>query len=329
MRAATVVDHGGPATLRIGDVAEPAVNAEEVLIGVEAAGVSFPELLQTYGRYQAQPPLPFIPGGEIAGVVLSAPNGTGFAPGDRVFAYCSTGGFAERASAPPDRVFQLADSLTAVEGAALFANYHSAWFALVPRGRALAGETVVVHGAGGGLGTAVVQVAVALGLRVIGVASTAEKSTAAREAGAHDVVDAGEGWRDAVHELAPDGVQLVIDPVGDRTIDSLRVLAEFGRLVVVGFASGEIPQIPANRLLLRNLDAVGVVYGGYAFSHPGYSRMVQESLDPLIRAGGIRPLIGSRLSLEQAAEALTIVERRQAIGKVVLETTQESRPATK
>jgi NADPH:quinone reductase len=323
MRAAVIVDDRGPGAVRIVDLPEPEEPADGgVLVEVRAAGVSFPEVLQTRGRYQVQPPTPFVPGGEIAGVVRAAPSGSRLRPGDEVFAHCGVGGFAELAWAPEDLVFPLPSGFDAAEGAAFLGNSHSAWFALVARGRAVAGETVVVHGAAGGLGTAVVQLARALGLRVIAVVSSEAKAEAARAAGATEVVLAGAGWRDAVRALAPEGVELVVDPVGDRTIDSLRVLAELGRYVIVGFASGEIPTIPANRLLLRNLEAIGVVYGGYAFARPGYARSVQESLDPLVRAGALRPPIGARLPLERAAEALEIVESRRAIGKVVLETGQ-------
>jgi NADPH2:quinone reductase len=334
MRAAEIVDYGGPASLRVRQRDEPTAPTDpatgellaSVRISVHAAGVSFPEVLQSWGKYQLQPPLPFVPGGEISGVVDAAPVGSGFSVGDRVFAYCGMGGFAETAFAPVDRTFALPDTVSFAQGSALFANYHSAYFALVTRGRAVAGESVLIHGAAGGLGTATIQVARSLGLRTIAVVSSDEKAVVARDAGAETVLRSNAAWKDELLKLVPGGVDLVIDSVGNQTIDSLRALRELGRLVIVGFASGEIPSIPANRLLLRNLEAIGVVYGAFAFARPGYSRTIQAALDPLLRVGGINPIIGAVFPLEQAGLALEQLESRRAVGKIVLEVRSSDSP---
>jgi NADPH2:quinone reductase len=218
-----------------------------VEIEVRAASVSFPELLQSRGAYQYQPPLPFTPGSEVAGVVVAAPPGSGLEPGARVFAFCLTGGFAERVLAPAMLTFALPDELDFAAGAAIFANYQTAYFALVTRGRCASGETVVVHGAAGGLGTALLQVARGLGLRSIAVVSTAAKAEVAREALADHVVLSTGPWKDEVLEITGGGADLVAESVGDRALDSMRALRERGRLLILGFASGEIPAIKVNR----------------------------------------------------------------------------------
>jgi NADPH2:quinone reductase len=322
VRAIQVADRSGPSGVRLVELPEPDAPAgvTAVRVAVMAAGVTFPEVLLTRGAYQVQPELPFVPGGEIAGLVDRAPEGSALHIGDRVFGYCTTGGFADRAWLPLDRAFRLPDDLSFVEGAALFANFHTAWFSLVERGRAVAGDSVLVHGAGGGVGTACVQVARAIGLTVIAVVSDAEKAAAARSAGAHHVLLRGGDWRVQAQELVPGGVDLVVDPVGGDIVENLRVLRELGRLLIIGFAGGDILSIPANRLLLRNLEAIGIVYGSFAAAREGYSRMIQSKLEPLLE-GGLRPIIGSTHALADAGLALTRVDERRAIGKVVLDLT--------
>jgi NADPH:quinone reductase len=199
-------------------------------------------------------------------------------------------------------------------------NYQTAHFALKRRGRLRAGETALVHGAGGGAGSAAVQVAKALSARVIAVASDERKRAAARQAGADEAIDAGEGWRERVKELTDGaGVDLVFDPVGgERMTESLRCLTPEGRLLVVGFAAGEIPDFAANRVLLRNIDVVGVNWGGLAMARP---EIVAEAAEDLIRwhaAGLVAPVIGGRYALEDGADALRALEARRAVGNLVL-----------
>src|SRR4051794_9654439 len=262
MKAIQITDLSGPDNaLALVDLPEPEPSHEltpgaGVVVDVRAAGVSYPEVLQTRGEYQVKPPLPFVPGSEVAGTVRSAPEGAGVAPGDRVAAFCMLGGFAEVAVAPEFLTFKLPDGLDFAQGAGLVLNYHTAYFALVLRGRLTEGETVLVHGAAGGVGTATLQVAKGLGARTIAVVSSDDKERVAREAGADEVVRSDGPWKDAVKALG--GADVIVDPVGgDRFTDSLRSLREEGRLVVVGFTGGSIPEVRVNRLLLNNVDVVG------------------------------------------------------------------------
>ncbi len=321
MRAVQVVRLDGPAAVEVRDVPEPARGPDQVLVDVRAAGVNFPDVLQSKGLYQHRPELPFTLGSEVAGVVREAPDGSPLRPGDRVAAFTSTAAFAEVVAAPADHVLPLPDSVGFPAGACLPMNYLTAHFALLVRGHLRAGQTVLVHGAAGGVGTAVSQLATALGARVIAVTSTEEKAAVARAAGAHDAVLA-DGFKDAVRELTGGGgVDLVVDPVGgDRFTDSLRCLAPEGRLLVVGFTAGEIPTVKVNRLLLNNIDVVGVGWGGYALGRPGYVSAQWAELEPHLRSGALDPLISTTLPLERAAEALTIIDERRVTGKVVLET---------
>jgi NADPH:quinone reductase len=320
MRAFQIAALDGPDALEPVERPDPEPShfmspGEGVVIDVQAAGVSFPDLLMSRGLYQMKPELPFVPGGEVAGTVVS---GDGFAPGDRVAAMTVLGGFAERAVAPPLLTFRLPDALDWAQGAALVLNYHTVWFALATRGQLRAGETVLVHGAAGGVGTAALQVARALGARAIAVVSSDEKERVAREAGAAEVLRSGGAWKDEARELG--GVDLVLDPVGgDRFTDSLRSLREGGRVVVVGFTGGGIPEVRVNRLLLNNVSVVGAGWGAYAMGKPDYLRSTGAELERLIEAGDVRPVVGRRLAFDQAAEALRVIDRREALGKVVLE----------
>jgi NADPH2:quinone reductase len=296
---------------------------EGVVIDVHAAGVSFPEVLQTRGEYQYKPPLPFVPGGEVAGVVREASGQAaelGIRPGERVAAFCMGGGFAETAVAPPFLTFPLPDALDFAQGAGLILNYHTAYFALALRGRLREGETVLVHGAAGGVGTAVLQVAKGLGARTIAVVSSERKALVAREAGADEVLRSDGPWREEAKELSGGGVDVVLDPVGgDRFTDSLRSLRPDGRLVVVGFTGGSIPEVRVNRLLLANIEVVGAGWGAYALTRPELCREIGARLEPMIEQGVVRPIVGARFALEQAADALREIDERRAIGKVVLD----------
>jgi NADPH2:quinone reductase len=232
------------------------------------------------------------------------------------------GGFAEVAVAPGFLAFPLPDALDWRQGAGLILNYHTAWFALVIRGRLAAGETVLVHGAAGGVGTASIQVAKGLGARAIAVVSSDAKEEVARAAGAEAVVRADGDWRDEAKELSGGGVDLVLDPVGgDRFTDSLRSLAEGGRLVVVGFTGGSIPEVKVNRLLLNNTEVIGAGWGAYVIAKPDLNREIAAELAKLIDAGAVRPIVGASfpLSVEGTREALRLIDGRGATGKVVLD----------
>jgi NADPH2:quinone reductase len=323
MRAFQISALDGPDALELTERPEPGPShflspGGGVVIDVRAAAVSFPDLLQSRGLYQMKPELPFVPGGEVAGTVVEATEG--FSAGERVAAMTVLGGFAERAVAPPMLTFRLPDALDDAAGAALVLNYHTALFALQTRGQLAEGETVLVHGAAGGVGTAALQVAKALGARTIAVVSSDEKERVAREAGADEVVRSDGAWKDEATRLSDGGVDVVLDPVGgDRFTDSLRALREGGRLIVVGFTGGGIPEVRVNRLLLNNIAVVGAGWGAFAMGKPRFLREMGEDLERMIEAGDVRPVVGVRLPFEQAPEALRVLDRREALGKVVIE----------
>ncbi|HEY4825770.1 MAG TPA: NADPH:quinone oxidoreductase family protein [Solirubrobacteraceae bacterium] len=327
MRAVQIVELTGPQTALqvVEDVPEPeashpATPGQGVLVDVHAAGVSFPELLQTRGEYQVKPELPFVPGSEVGGVVRSAPPDSGVSPGDRVAAFCMLGGWAEVAVSPAFFTFKLPDELDFAQGAGLVLNYHTAFFSLVTRGRLIEGETVLVHGAAGGVGTASLQIAKGLGAKTIAVVSTDEKERVARDAGADEVVRSDGPWKDEAKELSQGGVDIVIDPVGgDRFTDSLRSLREGGRVVVVGFTGGSIPEVRVNRLLLANTEVIGAGWGNFVMRKPELNREIGEAIGRLIEEGFVRPIVGARFPFERAGEALALLDGRGATGKVVLE----------
>ena len=283
----------------------------------------FPDALLTRGHYQYLPRLPFVLGGEIAGVVRSAPPDAHVRSGDRVLALTMiTGGMAEVAVLSPERVFKLPDNVTFEAGAGVLFNDLTVHFALRTRGRLMPGETVLVHGAAGGIGTSTLRLAPALGAgRTIAVVSTTGKIDVAKAAGATDVVLA-DGFKKSVAALTDGrGVDIVMDPVGgDRFTDSLRSLAPAGRLLVVGFTGGEIPSVKANRLLLNNIDAVGVGWGAWVLSHPGYLSEQWTELEALLASGKVSAPQPQVYPLEQAAQAIASLENRTARGKVVLRT---------
>ena len=326
MKAVQIVELSGPRdALRVVDVAEPEAShpmtpGRGVLVDVHSAGVSFPEVLQTRGQYQVKPEVPFTPGSEVAGVVRSAPDGASAKVGDRVAAFCMLGGWAEVAVAPDFFVFGLPDELDFAQGAGLVLNYHTAYFSLAVRGRLTEGETVLVHGAAGGVGTAALQIARGLGARTIGVVSSDEKERVAREAGADEVVHSDGPWKDQAKQISGGGVDVVVDPVGgDRFTASLRSLREGGRVIVIGFTGGSIPEVRVNRLLLNNTEVIGAGWGAYVLGKPGLNREIGEAVDRLITAGFVRPLVGARFPLDQAAEALELIDGRGATGKIVLD----------
>ncbi len=319
MRAVQITTLDGPTALEVVELPEPTAGPGQVLIDVHVAGVTFPEVLQSRGQYQLKPELPFVPGSEVAGTVRSAPDGSGFQVGQRVAAFPGLGGFAEVAAAMPQAVFPLPDGVSFEAGASLPMNYLTVHFGLVRRGRLQSGETVLVHGAAGGVGTAAVQLASALGARVIAVVSSPDKVEVAKQAGAHDIVMA-DGFRDAVKELTGGrGVDLVVDPVGgDRFTDSLRSLAREGRLLVIGFTGGEIPTVRVNRLLLNNISVVGVGWGAFWMADLDYLQEQWADLLPLLEAGKLDPVIGTIHPLAAAADALVEIDERRAAGKVLL-----------
>lgn len=320
MRAAQVTELSGPEGVEVLEVEEPRADGN-LLVDVHAAGVCFPDLLQTRGEYQIKPQPPFTLGTELAGVVREAPGGSGFEAGDRVAGFVVGGAFAETALATPMLTFPLPEALDFAQGAGYVLNYHTAHFALARRAGLREGETLLVHGAGGGTGTAAIQVGKGLGARVIGVVSSDEKERVAREAGADEVVRSDGDWR---ADAGP--ADVIFDPVGGSRFDeSIRALAPEGRLVVIGFTEGSIPTVTVNRLLFRNVSVVGAGWGHFAFERPGYIREVAADLERMVAAGHVRPIVGRRYPLERVADALRDMDGRRAVGKLVLDIREEER----
>lgn len=327
MRGFVITELTGPAGGRMSeDVPEPVgahpwSDDERLLIEVKAAGVAYPDVLQSRGEYQHATAPPYVPGGEVAGVVLEAPDGSRFAPGDRVAALTVWGALAERALGLPNYTVRLPDSMSWAEGAACWLNYSTAWFSLRRVGFEK-GESVLVHGAAGGVGTATLQLVRAYGGIGIGVVSSEEKARVAIDAGAQEVVFSGAAdWVQQVKDRTDGhGVQVVVDPVGgDRFTDSLRSLDVGGRLAVVGFAGGGIPTVKVNRLLLRDLSVVGVALDPYARRHPAIIGQLRDELESALASGIIKPIIGHRLSLADSRQSLELIDQRKSLGKVVVD----------
>jgi NADPH:quinone reductase len=319
MRSVQVVSAEGPSGVRVTDAPEPVRGDGEVLVEVHALGVSWPDLLLSRGEYQLKPEMPFQLGVDFAGVVREAPDGSGHAPGDRVACCLPYGGGADLVSVPADAVFPLPDAVSFEKAAALPMNYLTAQFALATRAQLRAGETVLVHGAAGGVGTATLQVAKGYGARTVAVVSTPEKAEFVRALGADEAVLV-DGFLGAVKELTGGrGVDVVVDVVGgDLMTDSLRSLGSLGRLLVVGFTGGAIPEVRVNRLLLNNIDVRGVGWGAFAMVRPGFMRRQWEELLPMLASGVVDPPVATTYPVEDVSRALTDLAERRVLGKTVL-----------
>jgi NADPH2:quinone reductase len=325
VRALLQPSTAGPAAAELAEVAEPDgahpwADGQRLLVEVHAAAVAFPDVLQSRGRYQHGAEVPYVVGGEYAGVVLEAPAGSRFGPGDRVAGLSVWGALAERVLGIPRHTVRLPDGMSFEEGAAFYLNYVTALFTLRRAGFA-DGESVLVHGAGGGVGTATLDLLRGRAAPSIAVVSSDAKAATADAAGAGVVLRTDEPWSARARELTGGhGVDVVVDPVGgNRFTDSLRVLDVGGRLMVVGFADGTIPEVRVNRLLLRDLSVVGVALEPWEQRHPGVAAELVETLEQAAAEGRVRPVIGDRLPFERAGEALGLIDRRQARGKVVVQ----------
>jgi NADPH2:quinone reductase len=322
MKAIVCTAFGPPGDLVFSDVPSPDPGPGAVKVAVVAAGLNFPDVLIVQGKYQVKPPFPFSPGAEVAGTVIEVGSGvTSVRVGDRVMALCTTGGFAEEAVAPEASVFPIPPGMSFESAAAFPLTYGTTYHALVDRAEIRPGETLLVTGAGGGVGLAAIQLGVALGARVIAAASSREKLDAARASGAAETIDyASESLVDRIKALTNgDGADVVYDAVGGDVFDAcLRGIAWGGRLLIVGFAAGRIPEIPANRLLLRGASAVGVFWGSFAARFPKENRANFDRLFELAAAGRIAPTIVSRYRLADAASAIVDMENRKIVGKAVI-----------
>ncbi len=323
MRAVVVDRWMEPAELRVSDAPEPALRPGSLAVDVKAAGCNFFDILMAQGRYQVKPPFPFIPGAELAGVVTALGEGVrGFAVGDRVLAGAGMGAFAERAVVPAGAAYKLPRDMDFAAGAALPTIYPTSYAALVYRARLAPGETLLVHAAAGGVGSAAAQIGRALGARVIGTAAGEEKLKIAREAGAEVAIDyrAEDFVARVLEETGGRGADVIYDPVGGDVFDrSLKCIAWNGRLLVIGFAGGEIPSVKANRILLKNISVVGLHWGAYGKYEPERIPETFRALFELHAEGRIRPLIYRRYPLEEVAAALAALGSRQSWGKVILE----------
>ena len=322
MRAVLCNAYGPIDDLTVEEVAPKPLEAGQVRLKVGACGVNFPDVLITEGKYQFKPEPPFSPGGEVAGTVTEvAPDVTDVSVGDPVIATTIWGGFAEELVTTPDRLMRRPDTMNEVTAAGFAITYGTSYHALVQRAAIRAGETLLVLGASGGVGVAAIQIAKALGARVIAAASTAEKLEVARAQGADETVNyAEDGFRDRLKELIGGrGVDVVYDPVGgDLLQPSLRSMAWNGRYLVVGFASGEIPKVPANLTLLKGCSVVGVFWGQFRRNEPEVDRANFEALFALHAEGKIAPLVSATYPLEKARDALAALSARAVTGKLVL-----------
>jgi NADPH2:quinone reductase len=305
--------------LRLEQVSLARPTGAGVVIAVEAAGVAQPDVLQLSGSYQVKREVPFVPGTEAVGVVVSAPPGAEHLVGRRVVAITPQGSWQEQVSVPPEAALAVPDGVSPAQATLLLVNHVAAYFALATRGRASRGETLLVHGAAGGIGGAAIQLGNALGLRTIAVVSTPEKAVYARSLGAWDVV-VSDGWKESVEALiGPAGVDLVFDPVaGDRFEDGLRVLRPGGRFLIIGFLGGPIPEVKVNKLLLRNISLVGVATGAYMQYDPAEMVRVWAVITELIGQGTLRLAEATTFPLADADLAVALVRDRQAVGKVCL-----------
>lgn len=319
MRALQCTALTGPDGVEIQEVAAPGADAP-VVIDVSAVGIAFPDLLLSRGEYQLKLAPPFTLGVEAAGRVARAPEGSGLTVGQRVAAF-GLGMAAEQVATAPEMVLPVPDSLSDAQAAGLIMNYHTAHFALLRRGQLAAGDWVLIHGAAGGVGTAAIQVAKGAGARSIAVVSSDAKEAVARKAGADEVIRPDEGWPKQVKALTGGrGVNVVLDPVGgDRVTDSLRALAEEGRLIVVGFTGGDIPTVALNRLLLKNIAVAGAAWGAFAGPRPELTRAIHADLLGWADQGIVSPIVGASYPLAEGAHALRDLDERRATGKLVLE----------
>ena len=326
MKALLVHEHGPLENLVLGDAPDPVPKAGEVIVDVRAASINFPDLLVIGGTYQKLPPRPFSPGKDLAGVVAAVGEGVETCkPGDRVCAQVEYGAYAEKCRVPALSCHVMPAGMSYVDGAAMGLVYLTAHFALIERGRYEQGETVLVTGAAGGVGLAAVQIAKALGATVLAAVSSADKAELAKQCGADHIIrtdtpDVRESFRKQVFDaVGTRGVDLIVDPVGGDVFDaSLRAIAWRGRVVIVGFAEGRIPEVKAGYLLVKNIALIGLQFSDYRDREPAKVRRAQQALFAMYEKRELKPHVMATYPMKDHRAALTLVRDRKAVGKVVL-----------
>jgi NADPH2:quinone reductase len=322
MRAVVVDRLMTPESLGVREWDVPRMTEDGVRISVRAAGCNFSDILMLKGEYQVKPPFPFVPGGEVAGVVVGVGSEVdGISVGDRVLSRCATGGFAEEVVGPAAATYRIPESMSFEAGAALPTVYPTSYAALVWRAPVMRGETLLVHAAAGGVGLSAVQIGKARGARVIATAGSPEKLEIARDAGADVLIDYQESdfVPRVMEETEGRGADVIYDSVGGEITDrSLKCIAWNGRLLVIGFASGNIPEIKLNRVLLKNISIVGLHWSAYPEREPERIDDCFEGLFEMASRGEIDPLVSARYPLEEAGRALEALAGRKTVGKIVL-----------
>lgn len=324
MRAVLCHAYGPPESLKVEDVPGLTPGPGQVVIEVKACGVNFPDTLIIQGKYQFQPPMPFSPGGEIAGVIKETGEGvTGFKPGDPVIAFTGWGGFAEEVLAAPNQLVPIPDGMDFVTASSFVMTYGTSYYALKDRAQLKSGDTLLVLGAAGGVGFAALELGKAMGARVIAAASTDDKLAFCTEHGADEVINyATEDLKDRVKKLTGgNGADVVYDPVGGPYSEpAIRATGWGGRYLVIGFAAGDIPRVPLNLVLLKSCSLVGVFWGAFAQRDPKRNEQLLQDLLAWFRDGTLKTHVSARYPLEQAADALNDLIERRVRGKVVLTT---------
>ncbi|TAF63782.1 MAG: NADPH:quinone oxidoreductase family protein [Cytophagales bacterium] len=323
MKAILCKKWGTPDDLVLEEISSPTPKDHEVLISVKATGLNFPDVLMIAGKYQAKPPFPFIPCGEVSGIIKAVgKNITHLKEGMRVAALCGVGGLAEEVCVAATNVLPIPDDIDFNTAAAFMVVYGTAHVGLKHRAQLKKGETLLVHGAGGGVGLAAIDIGKHMGAKIVATASSAEKLAMAQKYGADTLINyIEEDFVEKVKIATNDkGADVIFDPVGGDVFDkSLKILNWEGRLLIVGFAGGRIPEAPANLLLLKNASLVGLFWGNYAVKNPTILVGSLVELLKLMQEGHLKPLVSQVFPLEKSAEALKIIENRQAIGKIVVE----------
>ena len=322
MKAVLCKANGPAEDLVMEEIAAPELRPGHVIVDVRTSALNFPDVLMVQGKYQSQPPLPFSPGGEFAGVISAvADDVQDWAVGDEVFGGSGHGCFAEQILVPAAGLRAKPKGMSFAQASGISTTYGTSYYALKQRAQLQPGENLLVLGAAGGVGIAAVELGKAMGARVIAAASSPEKLEVARQAGADELIDYSDGeLKEKVKALTGGkGADVIYDPVGGELFDQcMRCINWYGRVLIIGFVGGDIPRVPTNLILLKSCQVVGVFYGAFSARYPEDARQNFREILDMFEAGKINPLVGREFSFDQYVEALNCLEQRQALGKVVL-----------